>query len=89
MLVDLIVSSYYRALHLESTANRIIFSEDGGYSINQDKSKIVDDLFKAIERAHNQYFKGLMLLQGLKQKIPQITVNAQQAVVGGQQYFQK
>lgn len=88
MLVDLMLSSYHRALKLEEMINKILFTKGDKFSINENSSKIIDRLYKAIERANNQYIRAVTTLHSIRRPQPTINIKSQNTVFGKQEVTQ-
>lgn len=85
MLVDLMLSSYYRALNLEKEVNRILYPTETKFSIDSFKLRVIDRLYKAIEKANNQYIRALTTLYNIKRPQPTINIKNGNTVFGRQE----
>ena len=85
MLIDLMISSYTRALHLERLVDELLFQEEKTFHINEDKAKNVNHLYKAAEKAHNQYIRAYNSFKRSRQPAPTININTKNAVFGDQE----
>lgn len=87
MLVDRIVANYWRSMRLDMTLNRLIETEEGGYSFNDSKMNVIRELSKGLESASRQLNTSILLLKELKQPKLNVKVNTENAFIGQNQQF--
>lgn len=86
MLVDQIVSGYWRTIDHERLISRIIQKNGAGtYSFNDHSVRVIKELHRGIEKAHLQVTSSLMLLKELKQPRLNVKVNAETAYIAQNQ----
>jgi hypothetical protein len=85
MLVDRIVSAYWRGIRYESYLNRLFEEEPDKFSFNDLKLRVAKELYKGIELASRQFESGLTFLRNLKQPRLNIRVNADNAYLAQNQ----
>lgn len=79
ILVDKIVSAYWRIMRYEYYLHHLIEKENGGYSFDQLKVNIMKELHKGIELASRELNLNLTLLKELKQPKLNVKVNTENA----------
>ncbi len=85
MLVDRIVSAYWRGIRYEMYIHRLIEKEPDQFSFDDLKGRILKELYKGIDLANRQFETGLTLLRNLKQPRLNIRVNADNAYLAQNQ----
>ena len=79
MLVDRIITAYWRGMRYETHLNRLIEPEVDKFSYSEFKVRILKELHKGIELSNRQFETGLTLLKNLKQPQLNVRVNADNA----------
>jgi len=87
MLVDRIVANYWRSMKLDMILNRLIETEEGGYSFNDSKMNVIRELGKGLESASRQLNTSILFLKELKQPKLNVKVNTENAFIGQNQQF--
>ncbi len=79
MLVDRIITAYWRGMRYETHLNRLIEPEVDKISYSEFKVRVLKELHKGIELSNRQFETGLTLLKNLKQPQLNVRVNADNA----------
>ncbi len=85
MLADRIVASYWRLMKYDMTLNRLIETDDGGYSFNQSKVNIIKELQRGIELADRQLNSNIILLKDLRQPRLNVKIKTETAYIAQNQ----
>jgi len=86
MLIDRIVSGYWKSMRLERLS-RLILEKDGGDTLSYDQLKInlLKEMQKGIEQADRQFTANLTLLKDIKSPKLNVRIKAENAYIGDKQ----
>ncbi|MDD2646468.1 MAG: hypothetical protein PHV78_01740 [Patescibacteria group bacterium] len=85
MLVDKIVTAYWKSMRYETFLNRIIEPELDKFIFKESQIKIIKEIQKGIELANRQFETSLTLLKSLKQPKLNVKVSADNAYIAQNQ----
>lgn len=87
MLADRIVVNYWRSMKIDSIFNRLVETEDGGYTFNDSKITLIRELSKGLESSSRQLNTSMLLLKELKQPKLDVNVRTKNAFISQNQEF--
>jgi hypothetical protein len=87
MLADSIVASYWRVMRNESRISVIMEEENGSWTLNESKMKIIEELNKGIYFANRRLITNISLLKEMKQPPIKVNLKSNNAFIGQNQQF--
>ncbi len=79
MLVDRIISSYWRAMRADTAYHMLVEPEDGVFSFDQLKINVLKEINKTIDQANREFSNNIILLKELKQPNLKVTLKTDNA----------